>query len=74
LIDDFGRKREAWLDSGPQGSATIKWTEHGSEFGSASRDSLEPQHPAAAERLAKIVTEPDASPIVREAAMQEICL
>lgn len=49
-------------------------TEHGSEFGNASRDSLEPQHPDAAERLAKSVTEPDASPIVREAAMQEICL
>ena len=65
LIDGFGRKREAWLDSGAKGAAAIERTEYGSEFGNSIWGSLEHQHPDAAERLAEIVTEPDASPIQR---------
>ena len=65
-------EREVRLYARAQGAGAIKRTEHRCEFGNAVRDALEPQHPDATERLADIVTEPDAGPVVREAAMQEI--
>ncbi|WP_293825567.1 hypothetical protein [uncultured Brevundimonas sp.] len=72
LIGSIRWEREVRLYARAQGTGAIKRTEHRCEFGNAVRDALEPQHPDAAERFADIVTEPDAGPVIREAAMQEI--